>query len=231
MAAEAAAAPAVKEMAVGPASVIDDEMEMEQPVAGAPKEKNPFRPIPPNEAVRIEALRALKILDTQHEEQFDSLVSLAKRVFGVPIALISFVDADRCEAPAPPPPAHAVASCPAGLAQRLGPPAPRPLMTPCRVPRPAVPCHAGAVPPPRETHARSASVHVAWATCNRGRMPKNRRPPLAVCPPTTAYLRRTPPPPPPPPPRAPPPPATLPASRRQWFKSNIGAIEHVPQTG
>ena len=74
-----------------------DEMEVEASAdssSNGPK-PNPFMPMPPNEAVRIEALRALKILDTQHEEQFDSLVSLAKRVFGVPIALISFVDADR----------------------------------------------------------------------------------------------------------------------------------------
>ena len=54
-----------------------------------------FTPQPPNEEVRLEALHALRVLDTESEEDFDSLVSLAKSVFGVPIALISLVDANR----------------------------------------------------------------------------------------------------------------------------------------
>jgi diguanylate cyclase (GGDEF)-like protein len=51
--------------------------------------------IPMNEASRLDTLRALKILDTSPEERFDRLTRLAKRLFGVPIALISLVDADR----------------------------------------------------------------------------------------------------------------------------------------
>ncbi len=52
-------------------------------------------PIPVDEATRIDALRALKILDTSPEERFDRLTRLAKRLFGVPIAVVSLVDTDR----------------------------------------------------------------------------------------------------------------------------------------
>jgi diguanylate cyclase (GGDEF)-like protein len=50
---------------------------------------------PLNEAHRLDTLRALHILDTSPEERFDRLTRLAKRLFGVPIALVSLVDADR----------------------------------------------------------------------------------------------------------------------------------------
>ena len=50
---------------------------------------------PADEATRIDALRALKILDTSPEERFDRITRLAKRLFGVPIALVSLVDVDR----------------------------------------------------------------------------------------------------------------------------------------
>ena len=50
---------------------------------------------PANEKTRIETLRSLRILDTSPEERFDRLTRLAKRLFGVPIALISLVDTDR----------------------------------------------------------------------------------------------------------------------------------------
>lgn len=50
---------------------------------------------PTDEATRIETLRALNILDTSAEERFDRLTRLAKRLFGVPIALVSLVDEDR----------------------------------------------------------------------------------------------------------------------------------------
>ena len=48
-----------------------------------------------NEATRLDTLRALNILDSAPEERFDRLTRLAKRLFGVPIALVSLVDADR----------------------------------------------------------------------------------------------------------------------------------------
>ncbi|GAC1622935.1 MAG: sensor domain-containing diguanylate cyclase [Nevskia sp.] len=51
--------------------------------------------LPLNESSRLSTLRALKILDTSPEERFDRLTRLARRLFGVPIALISLVDEDR----------------------------------------------------------------------------------------------------------------------------------------
>ncbi len=50
---------------------------------------------PANEAERIDSLRSLNILDTTPEERFDRLTRIAKRLFGVPIALVSLVDTDR----------------------------------------------------------------------------------------------------------------------------------------
>jgi diguanylate cyclase (GGDEF)-like protein len=52
-------------------------------------------PIPADEFRRLETLRSLKLLDTAPEERFDRVTRLARRVFGVPIALVSLVDADR----------------------------------------------------------------------------------------------------------------------------------------
>ena len=52
-------------------------------------------PIPANESTRLNTLRALSILDTHAEERFDRLTRLAKRLFGVPIALVSLVDENR----------------------------------------------------------------------------------------------------------------------------------------
>ena len=51
--------------------------------------------IPLGEQTRLDALRSLNILDSNPEERFDRLTRLAKRLFGVPIALVSLVDADR----------------------------------------------------------------------------------------------------------------------------------------
>lgn len=50
---------------------------------------------PADEATRLAALRALKILDTANEERFDRLTRLARRLFGVPTALVSLVDEHR----------------------------------------------------------------------------------------------------------------------------------------
>jgi diguanylate cyclase (GGDEF)-like protein len=52
-------------------------------------------PIPDDEPARLQGLRALNILDTAPEERFDRLTRLAKRLFGVPIALVSLVDENR----------------------------------------------------------------------------------------------------------------------------------------
>lgn len=51
--------------------------------------------IPDNEAERLHALRILEILDTSHEERFDRVTRMAKRMFGVEISLVSLVDQDR----------------------------------------------------------------------------------------------------------------------------------------
>ncbi len=47
------------------------------------------------EAERIEKLESFSILDTPQEREFDAVVQLARRLFGVPIALISFLDGQR----------------------------------------------------------------------------------------------------------------------------------------
>lgn len=51
--------------------------------------------IPSNEEVRLKNLRTLSVLDTLPEERFDRLTRLAKKMFGVPIAIVSLVDEDR----------------------------------------------------------------------------------------------------------------------------------------
>lgn len=51
--------------------------------------------IPLNEAVRLATLKSLNVLDTPAEERFDRVTRMAKRMFRVPIALVSIVDEDR----------------------------------------------------------------------------------------------------------------------------------------
>lgn len=50
---------------------------------------------PANEHARVQTLRSLNVLDSAPEERFDRLTRLARRLFNVPIALVSLVDADR----------------------------------------------------------------------------------------------------------------------------------------
>ena len=50
---------------------------------------------PENENQRLRTLHSIDILDTDPEERFDRLTRLAKRVFDVPIALVSLVDENR----------------------------------------------------------------------------------------------------------------------------------------
>jgi CheY-like chemotaxis protein len=52
-------------------------------------------PVPANEAARLGMLRSYGIMDTRHEEFFDRIACAAARIFGVPIAAVSFVDGDR----------------------------------------------------------------------------------------------------------------------------------------
>ncbi len=49
----------------------------------------------PNESERLDALHRLTILDTDHETHFDDITAFAAKMCDVPVALISFVDADR----------------------------------------------------------------------------------------------------------------------------------------
>jgi len=50
---------------------------------------------PQDEKLRLEKLRALKLLDTAPEERFDRLTRMAKRLFQVDTAVVSLVDEDR----------------------------------------------------------------------------------------------------------------------------------------
>lgn len=52
-------------------------------------------PKPPDEELRLRTLHSLSILDTPAEERFDRLTRIARRIFRVPIALVSLVDDDR----------------------------------------------------------------------------------------------------------------------------------------
>ncbi|TFY96178.1 response regulator [Ramlibacter humi] len=52
-------------------------------------------PFPPDEAARLAELHRLHVLDTLAEERFDRITRTAQRMFGVPIALISLIDANR----------------------------------------------------------------------------------------------------------------------------------------
>lgn len=51
--------------------------------------------IPPDEKERLATLHAMRILDTAPEERFDRLTRLAQRLFDVPVAIVSLVDAER----------------------------------------------------------------------------------------------------------------------------------------
>src|SRR5580658_8065012 len=49
----------------------------------------------PDESRRLAVLYAHQILDTPHEDAFDAFVRVAAAICGVPISLISLIDADR----------------------------------------------------------------------------------------------------------------------------------------
>jgi two-component sensor histidine kinase len=51
--------------------------------------------IPPHEAERLAAVRRYDILDTPPDGAFDRVTRIAARMFGVPISIVSIVDADR----------------------------------------------------------------------------------------------------------------------------------------
>lgn len=51
--------------------------------------------IPDNEQARLATLYQLNILDTKREERFDRVTRIACKLFGVPIAVLSFMEAER----------------------------------------------------------------------------------------------------------------------------------------
>lgn len=51
--------------------------------------------VPAKERERLQTLRDLEILDTPPEEHFDRVTRLARRLFSVPIVLLSLIDEDR----------------------------------------------------------------------------------------------------------------------------------------
>lgn len=51
--------------------------------------------VPDDEKLRLEKLRALKILDSAPEERLDRLTRMAKRMFGVDISVLSLIDDGR----------------------------------------------------------------------------------------------------------------------------------------
>ncbi len=52
-------------------------------------------PVPSNEAERLAALRSYEVLDTACEAAFDNITLLASELLGMPMALVSLIDADR----------------------------------------------------------------------------------------------------------------------------------------
>jgi len=53
----------------------------------------PIKPI--DETQRLQALYSLNILDTPRDERFDRLTRMAKRIFDVPVALVTLLDSER----------------------------------------------------------------------------------------------------------------------------------------
>ena len=64
-------------------------------VNSAPPTAMQTAPVPQDETSRLEALRALQLLDTPTELEFDDITALASLICETPIALISLVDQDR----------------------------------------------------------------------------------------------------------------------------------------
>ena len=52
-------------------------------------------PVPDDEALRLAALRAYDILDSDFEPIFDKVAQIAAAIFGAPVSLVSLVDDDR----------------------------------------------------------------------------------------------------------------------------------------
>jgi PAS domain-containing protein len=51
--------------------------------------------IPPDDDYRVDALHALALLDSDPDPDFDAVVAIGRRLFGVPTCLVTLVDRDR----------------------------------------------------------------------------------------------------------------------------------------
>lgn len=54
-----------------------------------------FPGIPENEEARLKSLYMMDLLDTRDDERFERLTRVAKKLFRVPVALISLLDRNR----------------------------------------------------------------------------------------------------------------------------------------
>lgn len=70
-----------------------DAQELSRSIEDLLYQRNPLVPI--NEALRLERLRGLRVLDTAPDPILDEIVAAASAMAGVPIALVSLVDAER----------------------------------------------------------------------------------------------------------------------------------------
>ena len=67
----------------------------------AAKHSEPFREdvlsaaVSEHEMARLQTLEDLDILDSPNEEAFDRITRLARKLFNVPIAIVSFIDGHR----------------------------------------------------------------------------------------------------------------------------------------
>ncbi len=52
-------------------------------------------PLPPDEAARVDALRATQLLDSEPDDLFDRIVRIVCTTLNVPVSLVSLVDSDR----------------------------------------------------------------------------------------------------------------------------------------
>ena len=55
----------------------------------------PAAPIPPDEELRLAALRDLNLLDQDGDQELNRITALAASVLDVPICLVSLVDEER----------------------------------------------------------------------------------------------------------------------------------------
>ena len=69
--------------------------EPESMPATLPPSAAPARPIATDEAARLAALHALRVLDTLPEPVYDDIVALAAQICGTPIGLVTLIDSER----------------------------------------------------------------------------------------------------------------------------------------